>query len=866
MRQLHVETVPEWLKDGKFGRHQCVFDRELPWPVRKAVLGLSARVRIFPHSVETIRRAAATSHIVYAMKHPSDIDLHFLRIRFAELGLPVPVMTLGGKVSHWSLSKMREVWRARLERLRRKDGASGEDLADLLKTVLLHGSSAVFSLVDDEVFRERYVHPDNDPLAVILECQSRLPGAISLTPLTILHDRTPPPTVRPLWETFLGDPDRPGLLRRLAGLMRKWAVPEVLVGDPINLVAQFEEFGAESSWEELPFEIRARLIANVNDRIRVNRGPEEPSKTEIKERVLRDAKVMSVITQLAAKENTPQEKLRKKAESYVDEIAAARSMRVIWLYFRALGWVFRNIFDGIDSKETQFTALKEAGRKRPLIFVSCHKSHFDYLVVPYLSFKNHMAIPYIAAGSNLLFWPLGPALRKGAGFFMRRSFKGKELYREVFVSYLKTLLVTGHSLKFYAEGGRSRIGRLLPPRLGLLAFLLEAQEDGAVDDLTFAPVFVGYEHVPEESSYLSELAGRDKKKESIGSLVGIREILAGRYGRIHVRFNPTVSLADFRKRREESSAEGNGRHANGSTFLEDLGYHLMAGIIHAGVVSPVETVSHAVLYTRYETFTLREVMTTARRLFEALAAQGTEITVDPSAGELAVLDALPMFESRKFIETSGENPAGEPLYRIVEDARKRLEFHANALVNYLWPISLAAALANKGNTPKTPAYSEFSQLKTMLRREFIPDPLDSDRDLLDRAFCFLFDVRVTEEPGQERAAAPSSVELDFFSRPAVDLMRTYLYVIEEMEGAGEDLSVKDLQKRVVAAAMKGRSPQSPLNFQAVSLVVVGNAVTRLHEMGLLGFTPERKLVHPVSHGGRERLSPWSALLKKFTDD
>jgi glycerol-3-phosphate O-acyltransferase len=866
MRQSDVETVPTWLKGGRFRHEECVFDRELPWLLRKVVLGLSARVRIFPHSVEAIREAARTSHVVYALKFPSAVDLHFLRIRFAELGLPVPVMTLGGATRLWSVAKKRDVIREWLRRSAGKDSSPSEKPSDVLKTVLLNGSAGVFFLVDDDVFRQRYVHPDKDPLGVILECQGGLPGAISLVPLTVLHDRTPRPTIRPFWETFLGDPDRPGLLRRIAGVMRKWTVPEVLVGDPINLVAEFEEFGSESSWDELPFQLRTRLISHVNDRIRVNRGPEQPSKMEIKERVLRDDKVGQTIADIAAGENISQEKLRKKAESYVEEIAAARSMRVIWVYFRVLRWVFKHIFDGIDSKEAQFTALKDAGRKGPLIFVSCHKSHFDYLVVPFLAFSNNIAIPYVAAGTNLAFWPLGPLLRHGAAFFMRRSFKGLDLYKQVFVSYLKVLLMTGHSLKFYAEGGRSRIGRLLPPRLGLLGFLLEAVEDGAVDNLTFVPAFIGYEQVPEESSYLSELAGRDKKKETIGSLLNAREVLSRRYGKLYVRFHPTVSLADFGRRRQEFLGDRAAEPTSRNSFLEDLGYHLMAGIVRSGVVSPVETSAHAILCSPGETFALDAIVTTADRLFEGLAERGTETAGGSAGSGRSVRGALTVFESKKFIVRAGESAAGEPLYKIAEDSRKRLEFYANGLVNYLWPISLAATLASDGIRPGAPPYSDFSALKTLLRRELIPDPLDSDRELLDEAFRFLFETPGTGSGPRECDKESSSLALGCFSRLTADLMRTYLHVVEELEETSEDLSIKDLQKRVVARAMKERTSEDPLNSHALSHVVVGNAVTRLHEMGLLDYNSEKKLVSGAGALKSQGLLPWRTLLRKHLRD
>jgi glycerol-3-phosphate O-acyltransferase len=827
--------------------------------MRKIVLGLCARVQMFPHSVECIRTAARTSHVIYALKHQSEIDLNFLKIRFAELGLPVPVMRLTGATCGVSGTGAIRAIYARVRGGEGEKAPCAAHSADILKTVLLNGSSAVFPLIDDDVFRRRYINPDEDPLKIILDCQGRLAGAISIIPLTILYDRAPRPTVKPFRETLLGDPDRPGLVRRFVRLFRTWTVPEVLVGEPVNLVGEFEEFGAAPSWEELPFALRTRLIANINARIRVNRGPEQPSRAEIKERVLQDAKVNRLIVDIATNEHIPQEKLRKKAESYVEEIAEARSMRVIWMYYRVLQWVFRHVFDGIDSKESQFVALKDAGRKGPLIFVSCHKSHFDYLVVSFLAFSNNMAIPSIAAGSNLSFWPLGPILRHGAAFFMRRSFKGQDLYREVFVSYVKTLLATDHSIKYYAEGGRSRIGRLLPPRLGFLSFLLEAVADGAVEDLTFVPSFIGYEQVPEESSYLSELAGQDKKQESVASLLNVRSALSKRYGKLYVRFHPTISLSEFRNKRAPLGNARVGEFHKDGAFLEDLGYHLMAGIVRAGVVSSVETSAHAILCAGEETFTLEAVATNARLLWDGLAVRGTETAGPYADGAEAVHSALTTFESRGFIERSGERARGDTLFKIVGEERVRLEFYANGLINYLWPIGLAAALTHPPHFPESPPYADFSALKTLLRRELIPDPLESDEALLDQALHFLRGLSSPRERGDDASSHFPST--DCFARLVTDLMTAYLHVIEQLEETKEEIAVKELQKRVAQRAEVSQTRRM-VNSHSLSAVVVGGAVARLQEMKLLTEGKNRKFVNPPTEFEIQALAPWKRLLKR----
>ena len=266
-----------------------------------------------------------------------------------------------------------------------------------------------------------------------------------------------------------------------------------------------------------PFDVRQKLIESINARIRVSRGPKRLSRTEIKELVLQDARLHRIVREKAIGESTSEQKVRKKAESYIEEIAADQRIQALHFLFYVLKWLFSKVFDGIDLKESAFAALKKANAEGSLIFVSSHKSHFDYLLIGFLSFINQMAVPYMAAGKNLSFWPVGPILRHGGAFFLRRSFKGLGLYTHVFAAYVKALAREKVNINFYIEGGRSRTGKLMPPRVGMLAFLLQAVEEGAVEDLSFIPTFIGYDQIPEERSYLRRIgrAGQTGGKFSV---------------------------------------------------------------------------------------------------------------------------------------------------------------------------------------------------------------------------------------------------------------------------------------------------------------------------------------------------------------
>ncbi|HLD30317.1 MAG TPA: 1-acyl-sn-glycerol-3-phosphate acyltransferase, partial [bacterium] len=341
--------------------------------------------------------------------------------------------------------------------------------------------------------------------------------------------------------------------------------------------------------------------------------------------VLQDPRVQRAVREGVTKENLTEEKIRKQAESYVDEIAADQRIQSLHFLYYVLKWLFYRVFDGIDLRHSEFSLLKGANAKGSLIFTSCHKSHFDYLLVGYLSFINQMPVPHMAAGKNLSFWPIGPLLRNGGAFFLRRTFRGMALYTHVFSAYLKVLIKEKVNINFYIEGGRSRTGKLMPPRVGMLAFLIQAVEEGAIEDLTFIPTFIGYDQIPEENSYLRELAGRDKQPETFAALLRARDILTKRFGKVYVRFHEPVSFRGFIDKWGPRVDPENLSQKETRRLLMDFAYYLMHGIVKVGVISPVDLVAAALVCSRRNRINHERFVRSADCLSQALRYEGCEV-------------------------------------------------------------------------------------------------------------------------------------------------------------------------------------------------------------------------------------------------
>ncbi|MFC1833960.1 1-acyl-sn-glycerol-3-phosphate acyltransferase [Thermodesulfobacteriota bacterium] len=841
------KTVPDFLHEEPFRSMEGVLDEEPSWVLRKLIGALSAKVTVDEYVVRLIRELAEFGPVIYAMKLRSAYDLLFLRIRFAQLGLPPPAFVFGmSALATGSPGKVFRVWRNKTSALLRGRSQSSRVDLDLLKDILDKGGAGVMFLVDEDTYSERYLDPFSDPLRMVLDLQGRLAGCISIVPLFILYDRTPRKVIRPFWETLMGDPDRPGPLKRLVIALRKWTAPELLAGEPVHLLSELEEFGSDLPWDMLPFEIRKQLINAVDARIRVNRGPVRKSKTEIKELVLRDPRVQQTVMEIASETNEPTLNVRKKARSYLDEIAADQSIHPIHFWYYLLKWLFSVIFDGIDYKPEHFEELKRLSARGSVILMPCHKSHIDYLLHGWLQFVNRMAVPHMAAGKNLSFWPIGPLLRKTGAFFIRRTFKGVPLYKEVFSAYVKVMIKEEFSLGFYLEGGRSRTGKLMPPRLGMLGFMLQTVDDGAVDDLLFLPTFLGYDQIPEETDYLRELAGRKKKKESLGEILRARKVLKKSYGKVYLRFPEALSYSSFRDKWTVIRNQGNAPEKGDRRLLNDFAYHIMHGIARAGVVLPTDLASTALICRRNHRVPRVQVLEDANRFLEILRELDLEISERLNVLEDGLQTALDMFQLRGFIQTESFNEAGaQTLYTINEQKRVNLEFYRNSLVNYLWPVSLLAMVLMQEDPNVTEVTSakltEFSTLKSILSTELILDPLKSDEAIVEETLSLFRGYGRLEPGGQEEGRSGRTEIMKSMAGVMADFVELYHLALETLEGFEGASTQKELTKKMTKAAQGLQSEDNTRPALSVSSLVLRNALTRFAEMGLIDYMESKKI-------------------------
>lgn len=328
-------------------------------------------------------------------------------------------------------------------------------------------------------------------------------------------------------------------------------------------------------------------------------GPDLSHRRTIVNQVLLAPSVRKAIIAEAGDDAANQAASRAKARKYALEIAADISYPTIRLIQRFLRWLWNRIYDGIELQHVQ--RLHEVAKDKEIIYVPCHRSHFDYLLLGYIGYEQGLHLPHIAAGINLNMPIVGPILRRGGAFFLRRSFRGNRLYAAVFDAYLHQVLVRGHSIEYFVEGGRSRTGRLLEPKGGMLAMTVRSYINDPKRSVVFVPIYFGYEKLIEGDSFINELGGGAKKSESLLGLVRSVKSLRENFGSVYVNIaapielEPILTAVDPDWRNFGEGAVERPKWLN--EVIDKLGAEIMSGINSAAAVTPISLLAYVLLAT-----------------------------------------------------------------------------------------------------------------------------------------------------------------------------------------------------------------------------------------------------------------------------
>ncbi|WP_422723989.1 1-acyl-sn-glycerol-3-phosphate acyltransferase [Hyalangium rubrum] len=584
-----------------------------------------------------------------------------------------------------------------------------------------HGGSGLIFLKKTALMSASGKDIEENPFPALVNMARKGDRNVFLVPeLFVWEKRTA--RIKPgIMDIIFGSPEAPGFLHSMVAFFRNYRRAQFRVGEPIDL-RRFIEDNPQDSDEVIARKVRSILHHHLARETRAVFGPPSKPPDRLMDETMRDRQLRRALDAHAATVGRRPESVYREARRNLAAIAARPSPTTLAFASPLLDWVFQRIYDGIEVDEAGLhRALKMAGRA-PIVLCPSHKSHVDYLVMSWVLWNRGYAVPLVAAGANLSFFPLGPFLRRCGAFFLRRSFKGDPIYAESFQAYVRKLVLDGVHQEFFPEGGRSRTGKLLPPKLGMFTWQVEAVLEGARNDLIFVPVSIDYEKVVESGSYSKELAGGEKKPEDIKALLSTPKVLTARYGRIHLTFDEPLSLVDLMKSRGLTPGEPvTDEQKKG--LVRALGNRVMYGISKVSTVTPHALVSAALLAHRRRGITQRELgdrITLLRRIAEEERTPLSKTLENaPSDPETlgAIRDALQTFRADGMIRT--QQARGEFIYQPEDERRAELSFYKNTLMNLVTPRSLVANALLAGAGPYEGVKARALFLSRLFKVEFI---------------------------------------------------------------------------------------------------------------------------------------------------
>lgn len=340
--------------------------------------------------------------------------------------------------------------------------------------------------------------------------------------------------------TILADQESPNWLRKFFIVLFLGRNTLVRFSEPLSFRYMADKHGTDDAISRKL--LRVARFHFYRQKIAAT-GPRLMHRQQMFKTLFKNPSIVQLIKDESAAKGENEAVTKKRALKIMDEIAGDYRESMIRVGERVLHWLWHRLYNGIEVNNAH-TLRELADDGHEIIYVPCHRSHMDYLLLTYIIYQQGLVTPRIAAGINLNFWPAGPIFRKAGAFFIRRSFRGNRLYSTIFREYLGLLFERGYSVKYYSEGGRSRTGKLLEPKTGMLAMTMHSLLRGVNRPLTLVPVYLGYEHVMEVGSYHKELSGSKKKNESIfGVFKAIKNLR--NYGKGYVNFGTPININHF---------------------------------------------------------------------------------------------------------------------------------------------------------------------------------------------------------------------------------------------------------------------------------------------------------------------------------
>ncbi|MHA6494297.1 glycerol-3-phosphate 1-O-acyltransferase PlsB [Pseudomonas borbori] len=683
-----------------------------------------------------------------------------------------------------------------------------------------------------------------------------------IVPVSVFWGQSPDRETSP-WKLLFADSWAvTGRLRRLVSILILGRKTRVQFSTPIHLRTLVEQ---DKGHERTLRMVHRILRVHFRNQKSAVIGPDVSHRRNLVKGLVHGPQVRQAIIEEAEREKISVEKAEAQALRYGNEIASDYTYTAIRFLELVLSWFWNKIYDGI--KVNHIEGVQEVAQGHEVIYVPCHRSHIDYLLLSYLLFRNGLTPPHIAAGINLNMPVIGSLLRRGGAFFMRRTFKGNPLYTAVFNEYLHTLFSKGFPVEYFVEGGRSRTGRMLQPKTGMLAITLRSFLRSNRLPVVFVPVYIGYERVLEGRTYLGELRGASKKKESIFDIFKVIGALKQRFGHVWVNFGEPIKLAEFLDeqqpdwRSQSYGADFRPDWLNGATHR--LGERVAQHLNEAAAINPVNLVALALLSTSRLALDDR-ALARVLDLYLALLRRvpySPHTTLPEGNGQ-----ALIEYVQKMNLLAEQKDALGKILYLDEQNAVLMTYYRNNVLHIFALPALLASFFQSSARINREQILRFTRALYPYLQSElFIRWELDELDAVVDQWLAAFVEQGLLKLDGEMYVRpAPSSREfvlLTLLARAIVQTLQRFYMATALLLNAGQNaISAEELENLCTVMAQR-LSILHGLNapeffdkslFRHFIQTLLDEGVLRQDEAGKLSHHP---LLNELAEGAAKRVLP-----------
>jgi glycerol-3-phosphate O-acyltransferase len=683
-----------------------------PGPVlARLYRGLFDKIEVDEAWLRAVRDAQARGTVVYVLRNLSVVD--FLALDYLTKRHHLPRVRFANDLGLWVLEPIRpNLWKAL--RPRRPEG----DAADLERAVTAGASAALFLKrpphLLDPVARGRI---EGDHLIrTLFGTQRRGAARVLLVPQVFVWSRSAGTRGGNLIDAVFGPAEWPGSVRSTVQFLANWRHATLRAGEPVDLEEFLAREGDGASDDVLVRRLTYTLLRRLERERRAIMGPARKPGDRTREEVIRSPKLQKVIADMAGEGQRERAVIAARAMGILRELQAELDMNAIAALDQVVAAGAARMFSAVEVDQAGIERLRECAKEGPLVLLPSHKSHLDYVVLTWVLYRHRLPLPLVAAGDNLNFFPVGPILRRAGAFYIRRSFGGDRLYAAVVDAYVRRMLKDGSALEFFLEGGRSRTGKLLPPKLGLLSLVVDAALGVPARTTWFCPVSIGYERFVEEKAFVRELAGGEKQQENVRGLVKAVDVMVGRYGRLSVQFGRPLRLGDVlteldhkAKPEDIASMTPTRRRA----VITRLAYRVMNEINAVTAVTPGSLVAMALLAHDRRGLPQGDLVATCERLARTLRAHGARFSPSmPDAGAShgeAAREAVDLFVRAGHIQA---HPVGDDvIYVVPPEGRMSLDLAKNVILHFFVPRATVATALLAGGGIGTSTSLLFSTLR-----------------------------------------------------------------------------------------------------------------------------------------------------------